>query len=47
MQIIKIYSFQKPFVFMYFWLNYCNKNIEWLNYCNENIGRIPIAVKKT
>ena len=31
---------------MYFWLNYCNKNIEWLNYCNENIGRIPIAVKK-
>ena len=32
---------------MYFWLNYCNKNIEWLNYCNENIGRIPIAVKKT
>ena len=28
-------SFQKYVVFMYFWLNYCNKNIE----------RIPVAVK--
>ena len=28
-------SFQKPVVFIYFWLNYCNENIE----------RIPTAVK--
>ena len=28
-------SFQKSVVFMYFWLNYCNENIE----------RIPVAVK--
>ena len=30
------YSLQKPVVFMYFWLNYCDEN---------NIGRIPVAVK--
>ena len=30
-----IETLQKPVVFMYFWLNYCNKNIE----------RIPVAVK--
>ena len=30
-------SFQKPVVFMYFWLNYCNEN--------HHIERIPIAVK--
>ena len=29
-------SLQKPVVFMYFWLNYCNEN---------HIERIPIAVK--
>ena len=29
-------SFQKPVTFMYFWLNYCDKN---------HIERIPIAVK--
>ena len=29
-------SFQKPVVFMYFWLNYCNEN---------HVERIPIAVK--
>ena len=29
-------SFQKPVTFMYFWLNYCDKN---------HIDRIPIAVK--
>ena len=28
-------SFQKSVVFMYFWLNYCNENIE----------RIPVTVK--
>ena len=31
-----MYSFQKPLVFMYFWLNYCNEN---------HIGRIPVGVK--
>ena len=29
-------SFQKPITFMYFWLNYCDKN---------RIERIPVAVK--
>ena len=29
-------SFQKPVTFMYFWLNYCDKN---------HIERIPTAVK--
>ena len=29
-------SFQEPITFMYFWLNYCDKN---------HIERIPIAVK--
>ena len=29
-------SFQKPVTFMYFWLNYCDKN---------HIERIPVAVK--
>ena len=29
-------TLKKPFTFMYFWLNYCDKN---------HIGRIPIAVK--
>ena len=29
-------TFQKPVTFMYFWLNYCDKN---------HIERIPIAVK--
>ena len=29
-------SFQKPVVFMYFWLNYCNEN---------HIERIPVAMK--
>ena len=34
--MMKTYSSpQKPVVFMYFWLNHCNENIE----------RIPIAVK--
>ena len=30
-------SFQKPVVFMYFWLNYCNEN--------HHIERIPVGVK--
>ena len=29
-------SFQKPVTFMYFWLNYCDKN---------HIERIPVAVE--
>ena len=29
-------SFQKPVTFMYFWLNYCDKN---------HIERIPVATK--
>ena len=29
-------SFQKPIVFIYFWLNYCNEN---------HIERIPVGVK--
>ena len=29
-------SFQEPVTFMYFWLNYCDKN---------HIERIPVAVK--
>ena len=29
-------SLQKPVVFMYFWLNYCNENL---------IERIPVGVK--
>ena len=29
-------SFQKPVTFMYFWLNYCDKNL---------IERMPISVK--
>ena len=29
-------SFQKPVTFMYFWLNYCDKN---------HIERIPVAMK--
>ena len=29
-------SFQKPVVFIYFWLNYCNEN---------HIERIPVGVK--
>ena len=33
----EMYSLQKPVVFMYFWLNHCNKN--------HIIERIPIAVK--
>ena len=28
---------QKPVIFMYFWLNYCDENY--------HIGRIPVAVK--
>ena len=33
-----IYSLlRKPIAFMYFWLNYCNKN--------HHIERIPVAVK--
>ena len=32
---METYSLQKPVVFMYFWLNYCNENIE----------RTPVAVK--
>ena len=35
MEIYRDYSLRKPVVFMYFWLNYCNENIE----------RIPVAVK--
>ena len=31
-----MYSLQKPVVFMYFWLNYCDEN---------HIERIPVAVK--
>ena len=31
-----MYSLQKPVVFMYFWLNYCNEN---------QIERIPVGVK--
>ena len=35
---MKIYSsFQKPVVFMYFWLNYYNEN--------HHIERIPVAVE--
>ena len=35
---MKIYSsFQKPVVFMYFWLNYYNEN--------HRIERIPVAVE--
>ena len=33
--MMEIYS-QKPVTFIYFWLNYCDKN---------HIDRIPIAVK--
>ena len=36
METYRDHSFQKPVVFMYFWLNYCNEN---------HIERIPIAVK--
>ena len=32
-----MYSLQKPVVFMYFWLNYCNEN--------HHIERIPVGVK--
>ena len=35
--MMETYSLQKPVVFMYFWLNYCNEN--------HHIERIPIAVK--
>ena len=35
--MIEMYSLQKPVVFMYFWLNYCNEN--------HHIERIPIGVK--
>ena len=36
--MIKTYSsVQKPVVFMYFWLNYCDEN--------HHIERIPVAVK--
>ena len=34
--MMEMYSFQKPIVFMYFWLNYCNEN---------HIERIPLGVK--
>ena len=30
-------SLRKPIAFMYFWLNYCNRN--------RHIERIPVAVK--
>ena len=33
---MEMYSLQKPVVFMYFWLNYCDKN---------HIERIPVAAK--
>ena len=36
-KIKMIETFQKPIVFMYFWLNYCNENY--------HIERIPVAVK--
>ena len=31
-------TFQKPVVFMYFWLNYCDEN-------THHIERIPVGVK--
>ena len=36
METYRDYSLGKPVVFMYFWLNYCDKN---------HIERIPVAVK--
>ena len=37
MRTYRDYSLQKPVVFMYFWLNYCNEN--------HHIERISIGVK--
>ena len=37
METYREYSLQKPVVFMYFWLNYCNEN--------HHIERIPVAVE--
>ena len=36
METYRDYSLQKPVVFMYFWLNYCNEN---------HVEKIPVAVK--
>ena len=36
METYRDYSLQKPVVFMYLWLNYCDEN---------HIKRIPVAVK--
>ena len=34
--MMEMYSLRKPIAFIYFWLNYCDKN---------HIERIPVAVK--
>ena len=33
-------SFQKPVVFIYFWLNYCDENIERIAVAVKNIDRL-------
>ena len=39
METYRDYSLQKPVVFIYFWLNYCNEN--------HHIENIPVTVNNT